>query len=113
MNDWPCPGWLDCDGHDAGDGTVRCRISVVGAGVREIVVPADAFDAGRRALRVRVVRPAQSYMDADFDCPSQETEGLAYVVECAGADGASSRFDVLAGFLSERAEEPEQVANKI
>jgi hypothetical protein len=91
---------------------VRCSIRVVGAGIREIVVPEDTFDASRRRLKVKVVRPAQSYMDADFDCPSQESEGLAYIVECPVSDGETTRLDVLAGFLSERTEEPAQVGDK-
>ena len=112
MNDWPCLGWLDCDGRDSGDGSIRCSIRVVGAGMREIVVPADTYDASRRRLKVRVVRPAQSYMDADFDCPSQESDGLAYIVECPVADGQATRLDILAGFLSERTEEAAQVGEK-
>ena len=105
MNEWPSPGWLDCDGQDAGEGQIRCSLRVVGTGTREIVVPADTFDTSRRRLKVRVVRPSQSYMDADFDCPSQESEGLAYVVECPAVDGETPRFDILAGFLSERTED--------
>lgn len=112
MNDWPCPGWLDCEGEDAGGGIVRCRIRVLNAGEREILVPAETYDSVGRRLKVRVVRPAQSFMDADFDCPSQETEALAYAVECPVLEGNTSRFDILAGFLNERAEEPEQAGRK-
>lgn len=106
MNSWPAPGWLDCDGLEVGDGTVRCQIPVRGNARQEVVVPAQAFDAGRRRLRVRVVRPAD-LGDQNFDCPSQEMEALAYVVECPTIDGAK-RFDVLSGFLNERLEETEQ-----
>ncbi len=111
MDSWPGPGWLDCDGEDAGDGSVRCSIPVVGAGMREIVVPAAAYEAPRRRLRVRIVRRSDPAGEQSFDCPSQEMEALSYIVECPGADGETKiRLDVLAGFLNERIEEPEQVA---
>src|SRR5690349_13085998 len=58
MTEWPAPAWLDCDGKDAVAGSVRCRVRVRGAQVREILVPAADFDRAASRLKVRVVRPS-------------------------------------------------------
>src|SRR5690349_18739704 len=86
-------GWLDCQGEDAGDGNVRCTIRVMG-GQREIMVPAEYFDAQGSRVKVKIIR---STKPSFADCPSQEVDTDGFVVECPSVAGAtSSRLDVLA-----------------
>ena len=79
---WPGPGWLDCHGQEAGDGTVRCTIQVLGGGNREVLVPNEHFDARGRRLKVRVIRPSDPPEgDNMLDCPSMETGSSGLIVE--------------------------------
>jgi hypothetical protein len=89
--------WLDCSGQDAGEGNVRCTIQLLSGGTREILVPAEHFDARGARLKVRIIRQTKPLTEVSPDCPSQEVGSYGYVVECPTADGeADGRVDVLA-----------------
>lgn len=92
--------WLDCSGQDDGGGNVRCTIQVLGGRTRELMVPAEHFDAGLSRLKVRIVRQTKPQMEVSPDCPSQEVGSYGYVVECPTlADEPDVRVDVLAVFV--------------
>jgi hypothetical protein len=83
----PGSAWLDCEGQDAGDGNVLCTIQALEGGKREVVVPAEYFDPEGSRLKVRIVRPTVLGGVFAPDCPSQEVESSAFVVECPNAIG--------------------------